>query len=61
VIQDAFYDKYDATNNTAAIPFLLDSLSLVLGKTISENLEEKDSFHVVWMQPADEQDPGADH
>jgi hypothetical protein len=48
--QVALYDKYDITNNTAAIAFLLDSLSPALGEIISEKLEETDSFHVVWLE-----------
>jgi hypothetical protein len=48
--QAKLYDKYDKTNNTAAIAFLLDSLTPVLRETISERLEEADSFHVVWME-----------
>jgi hypothetical protein len=43
-------DKYDVTNNTAAVAFLLDSLAPALGETMSERLEDKDSFHVVWME-----------
>jgi hypothetical protein len=50
LIQVAKYDKYDVTNNTAAIAFLLDSLSPALAETISEKLEETDSFHVVWLE-----------
>ena len=50
VIQAALYDKYDVTNNKAAIAFLLDSLSPALLETISEKLEECDSFHVVWLE-----------
>jgi transposase InsO family protein len=50
VTQAALYDKYDTTNNTAAIAFLLDSLTPVLRETISERLEDKDTFHVVWME-----------
>jgi hypothetical protein len=50
LVQVALYDKYDVTNNTAAIAFLLDSLSPALAETISEKLEEKDSFHVVWLE-----------
>jgi hypothetical protein len=38
------YDKYDVTNNTAAIAFLLDSLSPALAETISKKLEETDSI-----------------
>jgi hypothetical protein len=48
--QVASHDKYDITNNTAAIAFLLDSLSPVLGETISERLEEAESFRVVWLE-----------
>jgi hypothetical protein len=44
------YDKYDITNNTAAVAFLLDSLATDLAETISEKLEETDSFHVVWLE-----------
>jgi hypothetical protein len=43
-------DKHDVTNNAAAVAFLLDSLAPALGETMSEKLEEKDSFHVVWME-----------
>jgi hypothetical protein len=43
-------DKHDVTNNTAAVAFLLDSLAPALGETMSERLEDKDSFHVVWMK-----------
>jgi hypothetical protein len=43
------YDKYDSTNNTAAKAFLLDSLSPALGTVISEKIEDRDSFHVMWM------------
>jgi hypothetical protein len=50
LVQVALYDKYDVTNNTAAIAFLLDSLSPALAETISEKLEEEDSFHVVWLE-----------
>jgi hypothetical protein len=50
LIQVAKYDKYDVTNNTAAVAFLLDSLSPALGETISEKLEDTDSFHVVWLE-----------
>jgi hypothetical protein len=50
IVQTALYDKYDITNNTAAVAFLLDSLAPALGETISERLEDKDSFHVVWME-----------
>jgi hypothetical protein len=50
IIQVALYDKYDITNNTAAIAFLLDSLSPALAETISEKLEDSDSFHVVWLE-----------
>ena len=49
-LQVTKYDKYDTSNNTAAVAFLLDSLSPALGETISEKLEETDSFHVVWLQ-----------
>jgi hypothetical protein len=48
--QAALYDKYDITNNTAAVAFLLDSLTPALGETISEKLEETDTFHVVWLE-----------
>jgi hypothetical protein len=37
-------------NNTAAIAFLLNSLLPALCETISEKLEEMDSFHVVWLE-----------
>jgi hypothetical protein len=50
VTQAAKYDKYDATNNTAAVAFLLDSLSPALAAVITERLEEQDSFHVVWLE-----------
>jgi hypothetical protein len=50
VVQVALYDKYNITNNTAAIAFLLDSLSASLAETISEKLEEMDSFHIVWLE-----------
>ncbi len=50
LIQVALCDKYDVTNNKAAVAFLLDSLTPALGETISERLEETDSFHVVWME-----------
>jgi hypothetical protein len=48
--QVALYDKYDITNNTAAIAFLLDSLLPSLAETISKKLEETGSFHVVWLE-----------
>jgi hypothetical protein len=50
IVQTALCDKWDITNNTAAVAFLLDSLAPALGETISERLEDKDSFHVVWME-----------
>jgi hypothetical protein len=49
-LQLALYDKYDNTNNTAAVAFLLDSLSSELNATITEKLEDSDSFHVVWLE-----------
>ena len=49
-VQVKMYDKYDISNNTAAIAFLLDSLSPALAEVISEKLEETDSFHVVWLE-----------
>jgi hypothetical protein len=49
-IQVGLYDKYDVTNNTASVAFLLDSLAPALGETMSERLEEIYSFHVVWME-----------
>jgi hypothetical protein len=48
-IQVGLHDKYDVTNNTAAVAFPLDSLAPALGETMSERLEETDSFHVAWM------------
>jgi hypothetical protein len=48
--QAALYDKYDITNNTAAVTFLLDSLAPVLAEIVSEKMEETDSFHVVWLE-----------
>ena len=64
VEQAALYDKYDVTNNIAAVAFLLDSLSPALFETISEKLEESDSFHVVWLElmneiPAKQHNPVA--
>jgi hypothetical protein len=50
IVQTALCDKHDVTNNTAAVAFLLDSLAPALGETASERLEDKDSFHVVWME-----------
>ena len=56
VEQAALYNKYNVTNNRAAVAFLLDSLSpaLSLSETISEKktkqLEESDSFHVAWLE-----------
>jgi hypothetical protein len=49
-IQLALYDKYDNTNNIAAVAFLLDSLSSELNATITEKLVNSDSFHVVWLE-----------
>ena len=64
VTQAALYDKYDVTNNRAAVAFLLDSLSPALSETISKKLEESDSFHVVWLElmneiPAKQHNPVA--
>jgi hypothetical protein len=50
LVQVALYDKYDVTNDSAAIAFLLDSLSPALGEIMWEKLEETDSFHVVWLE-----------
>jgi hypothetical protein len=51
IIQMGLYDKYDHTNNDAAKAFLLDCLSSAdLRTTVSERLEDDDSFHVVWME-----------
>jgi hypothetical protein len=43
------YDKYDHSNNDAATAFLLDSLSVDLKVTITELIDDDDSFHVVWL------------
>jgi hypothetical protein len=48
--QLALYDNYDHTNITAAAAFLLDSLSPELNATITEKLEDRDSFQVVWLE-----------
>ena len=50
VVQATLYDKYDNTNNRAAATFLLHLLSPAPSETISEKLEESDSFHVVWLE-----------
>ena len=43
------YDKYDNSNNDAAKAFLLDSLAVDLKTTITELIDDDDSFHVVWL------------
>jgi transposase InsO family protein len=43
------YDKYDRSNNDAAKAFLLDSLDVELKTTITELIEDNDSFNVVWL------------
>ncbi len=49
VLQLKSYDKYDHSNNDAATAFLLDSLGVDLKTTITELVEDDDSFHVVWL------------
>jgi hypothetical protein len=49
VAQMKSYDKYDHSNNKAAKAFLLDSLAVDLKTTITELIEDDDSFHVVWL------------
>jgi hypothetical protein len=49
VAQMKLYDKYDNSNNDAAKAFLLDSLGVDLNATITELIDDDDSFHVVWL------------
>jgi hypothetical protein len=49
VTQMKLYDKYDHSNNDAAKAFLLDSLAVDLKTTITELIDDDDSFHVVWL------------
>jgi hypothetical protein len=49
--QTQLYNKYDRTNNTAAITYLLaSSLSTELSNKVTEKLDDSDSFPVVWLQ-----------
>jgi hypothetical protein len=43
------FDKYDASNNEAAIEFILGSLGPELTKSVRDDLEPDDSFAVVWI------------
>ena len=49
VEQMKLYDKYDHSNNDAAKAFLLDSLAVDLKTTITELIDDDDSFHVMWL------------
>ena len=42
--------KYDKSNDTAAITYLMESLTEALSNKISEKLEETDPFPIVWLQ-----------
>ena len=44
------YDKYDKTNDRAAIKYVLSSLTPDLMSKIKETTEDADSFHVIWLQ-----------
>ncbi|KAI2506682.1 hypothetical protein MHU86_7783 [Fragilaria crotonensis] len=44
------YDKYDKSNDRAAVKFVLSSLSPALMSKIQEKTEDSDSFHIVWLQ-----------
>jgi hypothetical protein len=43
------FDKYDESNNEAAIEFVLGSLGPELKKSVRDDLEPSDPFTVVWM------------
>jgi len=48
--QAFLHENYDVTNNAAAVAFLLDLLAPALTEIISEKLEQRDSFHVAWLE-----------
>ncbi len=48
--QVQLYDKYDRTNDMAARTYLLASLSTELSNKVTEELDDSDSFPVVWLQ-----------
>ena len=48
--QVQLYDKYDRTNDMADRTYLLASLSTELSNKVTEELDDSDSFPVVWLQ-----------
>ena len=48
--QLTLYDKYDKTNDRAAVTYLLSSLEPTLMSRITEKSEDSDPFFIVWLQ-----------